>query len=190
MPALPCTKLTLGEQKQLKQYAWQVLAHAVQSHTLALPATPCTPALLKPTASFVSLHLDDQLKGCIGDCAPQQPLWLSVCKNTFSCAFEDLRFSPVTAQDLDQLKLQISVLSELFEVENQGEPALVDYLASDKPGLLLTQGAQGALFLPDVWQSLPEPERFVWALKQKAGWQKHYWHKDIKISVFSTFAFS
>lgn len=136
--------------------------------------------LLEPGASFVTLEIDHQLRGCIGSLQPGRPLLVDVAENAFSAAFRDPRFSALQQQEFGQLQIHISVLrqSELMVVTSEAD--LVEQLRPGVDGLILTDGYRRATFLPSVWEQLPDPADFVRHLKRKAGWrQDDYWGPEI-----------
>ncbi|CAM2785337.1 AmmeMemoRadiSam system protein A [Vibrio mytili] len=186
MPVLSCIKLNEQARRSLLEMAWRVLDNALQGHGLQLPPEPTEPQLLVPAACFVTLHQNGQLRGCIGSLEATEPLWLNVCHNTYSSGFRDRRFLPLSAEDRAGLSLDISILSDLIPMKNEGEPALLAKLRPSKDGLLLEDEFHHAVFLPSVWEVLPTAEQFVTALKQKGGWPQSYWHNHIKLYTFTT----
>ena len=90
-----------------------------------LPVDPSDfpPELREPRASFVTLHEDGALRGCIGALDPRQPLVEDVAENAFKAAFEDPRFPPVRPHELPHLEISVSVLSplELLPVDSEEE---------------------------------------------------------------------
>ena len=104
---------------------------------------PLAALLHAPGAAFVSLHRDGALRGCIGTLSRDRPLYKVVSEMALAAAFEDPRFSPLTASELDALHIEISILSEPRRVE----PATI------VPGLhgvsVALHGCKG-LFLPQV----------------------------------------
>lgn len=187
MPVSFYISLSNEEQAELKQLVWQVLDKAVEERTLLQPAAPKSPALLVPRACFVTLYVDKQLRGCIGTYAAEKSLWQNVCDYSYYSACEDRRFEPLQKRELPDLSFEISVLSALQPLANDGERALVDQLQVGIDGLLLKDSYHSAIFLPSVWHSLKTAEEFVLALKKKGGWPQDYWSEDIKIFRFETF---
>jgi len=179
-------RLSELEQAELFNLTQQVIEHGIKYQQCLIPEPPGSKALLQHAASFVTLYLDGELKGCIGSCKAKEAIWLNVCKNAFSSAFEDYRFNALKADELSQLSIDISILSELSVIVNAGEQALLDELVPDEDGLILKKAGFQAVFLPTVWRNLPKPNAFVSALKQKAGWPENYWSKDIEIFRFTT----
>lgn len=193
MPASSYTNtvvnLTKAEQAELKKLAKQVIVNALEQHELILPAPPKSKALQQVAATFVTLYRNNELRGCIGCYASDQPLWQGVCQHAYSSAFEDYRFLPLQPTELTSLCIEISILSELVVIENKGEQALIATLAPDVDGLLLKETTlygveRSAIFLPSVWRSLTSAESFVLALKQKGGWPSDYWSENIELFRF------
>jgi AmmeMemoRadiSam system protein A len=136
-----------------------------------LPVDPAAqPADLRaPGACFVTLNREGRLRGCIGSPQAHRPLALDVAENAYSAAFRDPRFPPLTEAELDGLKLSISVLSPQSPIEFSDEAGLLAALRPHADGLVIADGPHRALFLPSVWEQLPDPHRFLEHLKLKAG---------------------
>ncbi len=182
----PCFALSKGARAKLLEMVWHVLDEALKGHGMKLPSEPSNKELLQPKACFVTLQHNGTLRGCIGSLEVHEPLWLNACKNAYASGFKDTRFSPLTPDDRRGLSLEISVLSDLVALNNQGELALLKALRPNVDGLLLEQGWHRAVFLPSVWQVLPDPKQFVRALKRKGGWLETYWSEDITLHRFTT----
>ncbi|HEY5718266.1 MAG TPA: AmmeMemoRadiSam system protein A [Motiliproteus sp.] len=137
---------------------------------VALPP-PSTPDLLlqEPAACFVTLTLDGQLRGCIGTLTAERPLAEAVAYYAAAAAFEDPRFPPLTLPEWPSVAVEVSVLSAAVPVQAESEEALLAQLQPGVHGLIIERGAQRATFLPQVWESLPEPAQFLGQLKRKAG---------------------
>ena len=186
MQALPCIELNNEEQDDLKSLAFQVIKSGTESNKLQLPPAPISTNLKQIAASFITIYISKELRGCIGAIEASEPLWLDVCSHSYSSAFEDNRFLPISADELPQLSFTISVLSAMVPITNQGEQALLAQLNVGVDGLLLKQGFRSAVFLPSVWDSLTSAESFLAALKHKGGWPDNYWSEDIELFIFHT----
>lgn len=140
-------------------------------------------------ATFVTLEIDEELRGCIGTLTANQPLIEDIANNAFSSAFKDPRFSALTKAEFDKLSIHISVLTppEPFPVAN--EPALIANLVSGEDGLILKDGNYHATFLPSVWETLPFPRDFLRQLKLKAGLPADYWSETIQFERYHTVSF-
>ena len=127
------------------------------------------PALRIVACTFVTLHAEAQLRGCIGSLRAHRPLVADVARHAHAAAFADARFEPVRHDELDGLHIHVSILSELEPVAFDDDADLLRSLRPGRHGLLIESGAQRATFLPSVWSSFPEGADFLAALKRKAG---------------------
>ncbi|WP_354625743.1 AmmeMemoRadiSam system protein A [Psychromonas sp. MME2] len=182
--------LTEQEKQQLITFCKQAIQQHLDDLPFVLPAAPNNKNLLQPLPCFVTLTINDHLRGCIGTYQVDRPLWENVYYYAFCSAFEDSRFPPLQADELSNLTIEISILSALQEIPNNGEATLIDELQIGVDGLLLQEGWHKAIFLPTVWEVLPEPRMFVQHLKQKANWPKDYWSAEITLQRFTTEVFS
>ncbi|GAA1771236.1 AmmeMemoRadiSam system protein A [Luedemannella helvata] len=130
---------------------------------------PTSAALRRLGASFVTLHRDGELRGCIGTLAPVCPLYLDVTANALR-AMRDPRLPPVTARDWPRLDVGVSVLGPLVPLPVTDLPALVATLRPGVDGLVITADGRQATFLPVVWDKLTDPAAFVGHLLAKGGW--------------------
>ena len=140
-------------------------------------------------ASFVTLKLDGELRGCIGSLGPRMTLAEDVARNAWSAAFEDPRFAPLTRDDFDRLSIEVSVLGVAADMDVSGEADLLAKLRPGRDGLILADGDRRGLFLPQVWKSLPTPADFVGHLKRKAGLAPDHWSETMTARRFSTESF-
>lgn len=137
-------------------------------------------------ATFVTLELDAQLRGCIGMLEAIRPLALDVAENAFSAAFQDRRFSPLAPREMDHLALHISILSPAELMHFNSEVDLLMQLQPQVDGLILVEGGRRATFLPSVWETLSDPVEFLMQLKRKAGLPSQYWSDSIKAYRYTT----
>jgi AmmeMemoRadiSam system protein A len=150
-----------------------------------------SPGLIEKRATFVTLTSGGRLRGCIGHLEAIQPLYKDVIENAISAAFEDPRFSPVEADELENLEIEISVLSIPKPLEYGDADDLIRKLKPGKDGVILRKGAYGATFLPQVWDEIKRPEDFLSHLCAKAGLESDEWRKGgLKIQTYSVEAFS
>ena len=144
------------------------------------------PALRADRASFVTLKVEGKLRGCIGKTQACNPLVADVAENAYGAAFADDRFDPLTAAEVDDIDVKVSVLTDPEPLPFTGESDLLSRLRPGTDGLILACGSRRALFLPDVWETLPEPRDFLAHLKVKAGLRSDYWSDEISASRFAT----
>jgi MEMO1 family protein len=125
--------------------------------------------LCKVRASFVTLKINNQLRGCIGNTEAFQPLVTSIAENAFSAAFRDPRFKPLSQEEFKSIHLSISVLSPQKAIPFESEADLLSQIIPGKDGLTIMKDSRKATFLPAVWESLPGADNFFKQLKLKAG---------------------
>ena len=148
------------------------------------------PLLAAPGAAFVTLERAGRLRGCIGSLEARRPLVLDVSENAFAAAFRDPRFPPLSAGELGDLAIRISVLSPAEPLEFRSESDLLAKLRPGVDGLVLEDGDRRGTFLPSVWESLPEPVLFWQQLKQKAGLPPEHWSDSLKVYRYTTESFA
>jgi len=174
--------LTKTQQQQLLQTAKDSIAYGLK-HGIALPinSEDYAPELQEIGASFVTLEIQHQLRGCIGMLDAVRPLIVDIADNAFSAAFRDHRFPQVSEVEYAQLEIHLSILTKPEPMSFYSEEDLFTQLHPNIDGLILQEGSQRGTFLPSVWESLPEPRDFLRQLKQKAGFSPDYWSDSIKV---------
>lgn len=125
------------------------------------------PTLQVVQAAFVTLHLNAQLRGCMGSLEATQPLVCDVAKYAYLTAFTDPRFEPVRREEIGSIEIHISVLSPARTIDFTDEQDLLGQLRVGVDGLIIESNGRRATFLPSVWTSLPEPADFLLRLKAK-----------------------
>lgn len=151
---------------------------------------PCTPSdysqlLQEKRATFVTLHRNQKLRGCIGILEAMRPLIEDVIFNAHAAAFRDTRFLPLAAKELEGLDIEISILSPHEEISFESEADLLSKIRPGTDGLILEDGFSHGLFLPQMWEQLPEPAEFMHHLKLKAGLAPTHWSDSVKVSRFT-----
>jgi hypothetical protein len=126
---------------------------------------PKSKVLKQKLGVFVTLKKDDQLRGCIGELEPNQPLAKLIQKTAIAAATQDPRFFPVSAEELEAIKIEISVLTPLKKISDWRQIQL------GKQGVVIRQGSRGGVFLPQVAEETSwSLEEFLSELcEQKAG---------------------
>jgi AmmeMemoRadiSam system protein A len=182
--------LETTERESLGTIARQSIQTGLQTgRPLAPEPTRFPPTLLKPGASFVTLHKFSELRGCIGSLEAHRPLTVDVAENAFAAAFRDPRFTPLRAEEWELLTLDISVLSSPEPVSFDSQTHLLSLLRPGVDGLILQDGIRRGTFLPSVWEQLPEPAQFLAHLKQKAGLAPDHWSGTLKVWRYETESF-
>jgi AmmeMemoRadiSam system protein A len=138
--------------------------------------------LQRPLACFVTLKIEGRLRGCIGNLEATGPLLEALERNALQAAFHDHRFSQLSVDEFDRVRLDISILSRPEPLDYQNGDELLKLLQPGIDGIILQQGRARATFLPQVWEQLPEPQVFLEHLCLKAGLGRAAWrdrHPDI-----------
>lgn len=139
-----------------------------------------TPELQDIRATFVTLTKDGQLRGCIGSVIPHRPLIADLVHNAYAAAFSDPRFKNVSLGELSDMEYAISLLSPMNEIIFSDEADLLSQLRPAIDGLLIKDKGKQSVFLPQVWDQLPDPETFLRHLKQKAGLSATHWSDEFQ----------
>ncbi len=129
----------------------------------------CPDNLKEYLASFVTLKINNQLRGCIGTTSPVSPLIVGIADNAYAAAFRDPRFPTLTAWEYKQVHISISILGPSSEIQFTSEQDIISQLQPGIDGLIIEREGHRATFLPAVWESLQTAEDFLMHLKHKAG---------------------
>jgi len=150
----------------------------------AVAAGDYAPELRRHAASFITLRIKGELRGCTGSAYAHQPLVSDVAENAFAAAFTDSRFRPLAASEAAVMRTEISLLTAPEPIKFSSEADLLAQLVAGRDGLILKEGGQRGLFLPQVWQTLPEASAFLQQLKIKAGLDPDAWPLDVEVERF------
>jgi len=126
----------------------------------------------KKGACFVTLTKDGDLRGCIGSLEAHQPLYQDVIDNAINAGFHDYRFEPLEENELDEIKIEVSVLSAAKKL---GIGKEVFNKIDKKMGIILKSFGYSATFLPQVWEQIPDKKIFLEELSMKAGLDREAW---------------
>lgn len=127
---------------------------------------------------FVTLKKNGDLRGCIGYIEPHLSLYDAVQKNTINAAYRDSRFEPVSKEELDDILIEISILSVPRLMKEKTASKRFMALKPGVDGLILEKGMQTATFLPQVWDHLPDKTEFLEHLCQKVGLSNDCWKDE------------
>lgn len=179
------------EQKQLLTLARESIRHGLDHGSpIQVNSDDFVPGLAIPGAAFVTLEKQGDLRGCIGSVEAYRPLVEDVAENAWNAAFTDPRFSPLTSAEFQLLDIEISVLTKPEDMSFDSEEDLKHQLVPGRDGLIIRDGSQRGLFLPAVWDKLPDVDSFLSHLKKKAGLPRGYWSDSISCQRFYSFEFS
>jgi AmmeMemoRadiSam system protein A len=171
----------LARQTLAKQLAKQVPQNEINSLNIAL-TDPC---FNLSCGTFVTLTIDGQLRGCIGNLTANESLTTGVRRNAINAAFHDPRFSPLSASELDCVSIEVSILSEPRPLVYREVSDLLKKLRPHIDGVILRKDTASATFLPQVWEQLPQPQDFLKHLCLKAGLASDAWqHSELEVSTY------
>lgn len=171
-----------------KFYSRYILDLARQSILYAINEeqfVPCDiPTVLTEIgASFVTLKMSGKLRGCIGSVYPTKPLILDIIDNARNAGFQDPRFNPLTIEELQDIEVSVSLLSSIERIEFKDER---DLLSKIYPyGIIIAERNKRAVYLPVVWEQLPDREIFLNSLKEKAGLPPTYFSRTLEAYKFT-----
>ena len=158
---------------------------AIESPSVPAPREWGEAWLAAPGASFVTLHLDGDLRGCIGSIQARRALGDDVTHNARAAAFRDPRFPPVTPAEIPRLEVEVSVLSPRQVMQVRDEAEALAMLRPGVDGVYFEFHDLASTFLPQVWESIPVPADFLGELKRKAGLPPRFWHPDVRLSRYT-----
>lgn len=145
------------------------------------------PALLRQAGAFVTLRSQGRLRGCIGSLTAREPLYLTIRDMAVEAAASDPRFAPLGPDELEQVEIEISVLSPLKKVESADEIQLGVH------GVLIRKGLNTGVFLPQVAEETgwSKDEFLSMLCSHKAGLSPYAWkEKSTEMYIFSAEVFS
>jgi len=147
-----------------------------------------TEALKQPMHTFVTLKKKGELRGCIGSLPPfpAKALYLSVHEHTRLAALEDTRFSPVSAEELPQIRLHLSLLSPVMPLQSP------EAFKVGEHGIIVEMHGRRGVFLPEVAveQKWTAEQTLTWLCVHKAGLPPDAWKKGAVLRVFSSVGLS
>jgi AmmeMemoRadiSam system protein A len=177
-------QLTSEERQTLLRLARSAMERAVRGERAPEPEPDTiTGRLREPGASFVTLTIQGQLRGCIGALEPSQALVEDVREHARAAALEDPRFLPVQPDELDDIEIELSRLSMPEDLAYTDASDLLDKLRPGVDGVILRDGSHRATFLPQVWEKIPDKAAFLENLCMKMGAPADLWrrrHLDVR----------
>jgi AmmeMemoRadiSam system protein A len=150
----------------------------------AIEKLSLSPQLTEQGASFVTLTYRGYLRGCVGALEPYQSLVEDVSEHAVAAAFEDYRFPPVQANELQEIEIEISYLTRPIPLSYDNPAELPTKLRPKIDGVVIKDGMRRATFLPQVWEKIPDPEEFLEQLCMKMGSPADLWRRK-KLEVLT-----
>ena len=164
MEPMCSAELDSRQEKMLLDVAFKSIQYGLDyGREMVIDVNDFPPPLREKRATFVTLKTNHELQGCIGTLEAHRQLVTDVCANAYAAAF-----------------------SEPLELHFQTEVQLLGQLRPGIDGVILQQGSRRGTFLPSVWNSLPEKQKFLAQLKVKAGLSPDYWSDDIRAYHYTT----
>ena len=175
-PAAPAAQYSAADRRYLLDLARRTVRDVVTTDRLpAVPAEGLAPELTAERGCFVTLTKRGILRGCIGNLQASGPLAQFVIENARNAAIRDPRFDPVAPPEIDQIAIEISVLTEPRPLAFSSPDDLLRKLRPGIDGVVLQIGRHGATYLPQVWEQIPDPTEFLNHLSEKAGLPPTAW---------------
>lgn len=177
---------TQAERQRLLALAREAVAAAAAGREAPPVDTADLPAaLLRPAASFVTLERAGELRGCIGGLEARWPLYEDVRRHAAQAATQDYRFEAVAPEEVPKLEVEVSVLTEPQPLVYAGPADLPGQLQPGTDGVTLAYGQRRATFLPQVWERVPDPQRFLSMLCEKMGLPPDTWRQTkLDVSIY------
>ena len=144
------------------------------------------PVFNEQGACFVTLKKDGKLRGCIGSIIAHQPLINDLIQHAKDAAFRDPRFNPVEESEVNSLTMDISLLSDPKPMSFKDEADLLEQIIPHKDGIIIKDKGYQAVYLPSVWEELPDKELFLKSLKIKAGLPPEHFSETFEAYRFKT----
>jgi uncharacterized protein len=184
------TLLTHDNKMMLLEVAATSIKHGLK-HGQPIKADPTyvSDSLQFHRASFVTLKIEDNLRGCIGSLKATRPLITDVVNNAYQAAFGDPRFQPLTWTEFELLNIGISILTSPENLNFTSEADLIRKLQPGIDGLILEEGGRRGTFLPSLWEDIPDPLQFLKELKRKTGLPPDYWSSRLRVLRYSAESF-
>jgi AmmeMemoRadiSam system protein A len=144
------------------------------------------PALKEKGAAFVTINTkpNEQLRGCIGSLHAHRPLYEDIIHNAQAAALGDPRFLPLRAEELDQITLEVSILSEPQILHYTSIEDLKSKIVPFEDGIVLKLDGRQATYLPQVWEQLPDFDDFFSSLCLKANLGNNCLSQHPEISTY------
>lgn len=178
--------LTEQERKQLIALARFSIESGFSPSQKSEISSEETSILKSKAGAFVTITINNKLRGCIGYINSNEELSKTVMDAAYQAAFNDPRFEPLSESEFNNIKIEISVLSQPFSVNDYDEIIIGEH------GLILEEVGRKALLLPQVAiEHNLNKEEFLSALCNKAGLYEEYWkEKKLKLKAFTATIFS
>lgn len=173
-----------------RQYLLSLARNSIENCLHGDPIPPIvvsdlSPLLREQGACFVTLTYQGYLRGCVGALEPYQSLVEDVYEHAVAAAFQDYRFPPVQANEINDIEIEISYLTKPEKLKYNDPIELPKILRPKIDGVVLRDGMKRATFLPQVWEKIPNPEEFLEQLCMKMGAPADLWkRKRLDVMIY------
>lgn len=176
-----------------KMYLLKLARHTLEEHFGIPPKQvlpPPSDIVQQPAATFVTLTINGELRGCVGALEPYQPLVEDVKEHALAAALQDFRFPPLSKEELPLIEIEISVLTKPERLNYAHPLELSNLLKPFEDGVVISWRGRRATFLPQVWKKVPNPKEFLDHLCMKMGVDPHLWRREIMdVSIYHVIEF-
>jgi len=176
--------------QQIIQLARQSIIHGLtRKSSFNIELSAYSERLKLEGASFITININGQLRGCIGSLEAHRPLLLDIAHNAQAAAFKDPRFPSLTIEEFQNIEIHASILSTPQALGIMSFDELLETIRPGIDGIILEENGRRATYLPSVWKQLPSAPDFIRSLRQKAGLRTDSW-QNCKIERYTTEEFS
>lgn len=176
-------QLSREEQKLLLETARNAIRQELdKEEKLPLMLDEYSPKLQEDGACFITLMKNGVLRGCVGSIEAVQPLIQDVRERAVAAAFQDYRFPALKLSELEEIRIEISCLTQPCKLSYEDPEDLITKLRPRIDGVILRYQSRRATFLPQVWEQLTSPELFLNRLCVKMGLDQSIW-RTAKLQV-------
>ncbi|MFH1132985.1 MAG: AmmeMemoRadiSam system protein B [Nanoarchaeota archaeon] len=180
----PEAELTADDKEELLALARQsIVEYTMTGKKPNVDAKDLSPALTEEQGCFVTIEKNSALRGCVGHIFPQEALYQCVIDNAANAAAHDSRFLPLTPAELEAVIVEVSILSVPQPLLFSSGDDLKEKLTPLRDGVVLRKGRLVSVYLPQVWEELPDKDIFLSSLCEKGGMPKLCW-QDTATQVF------
>jgi AmmeMemoRadiSam system protein A len=181
-------EISKSDEVLLLELARQSIIHEFQNKSYKLKSLKEKASSLileENRGTFVTLHKNRRLRGCIGNIEPVKNIFQGVQDNAKNAAFSDTRFSPLSQEELDETIIEVSILTQPENIDYTDSHDLITRLKPGIDGVIIKKDYNSATFLPQVWEQLKNPEIFLNHLCTKAGLPPDDWKSgDIGVATY------
>lgn len=186
-------KYSLAEKSYMLALARETLAWYLRYHTLPQPdSATLSDNLKEKRPCFVTLMKKGNLRGCVGLFEFERPLYENIIDRAMAAGLYDGRFYPVAYEELKDITIEISVLTEPKAITFHSAEDLLSKVIPFEDGVILHTPYGSSTYLPQVWEQLPDKEEFLSQLCAKHGAPGDYWrmnYKKIRVEIYKAIHF-